>query len=293
MAIKDILTALRIRQWVKNAFIFVPLLFSGKILNTGNILLTFECFVYFCLLSSVVYIVNDFIDLKGDRLHPVKSRRPIAAGRISFLNALALCCLLLLAAFSGITNMHIKYLGLVSSLYLLLNIAYSIFLKHSVILDVMCIAFGFELRIWAGAVIVGIAPSVWLQVYTFLLALFLGFAKRREEVVFLRAAAAGHRKVLADYRLLLLDQFLAICSGVIILAYALYTLSGEVSRRPGGSHMIYTVPFVVYGIFRYLYLVYVRKKGGDPAEIVYTDKPMLVNLLLWVSSIFIILYLGK
>jgi 4-hydroxybenzoate polyprenyltransferase len=174
-----------------------------------------------------------------------------------------------------------------------MNILYSLSLKHKVILDVIAVALGFELRIWAGAVTINIVPSEWLQIFTFLLALFISFAKRREEILSLKKIASEHRRVLSSYRIIFIDQLIAICGGVIILAYALYTLSFEVIRKPKGNYMIYTVPFVVYGVFRYLYLMYMHKEGGDPTEIVISDKPLLINLLVWALSVFIILYLPQ
>jgi len=289
--IKDLIISLRPKQWIKNFFVFVPMIFSAKILSGYIILYGFFTFVFFCLLSSAIYLVNDVIDRKQDLLHPIKSKRPVAQGKISVGLALVISLFLVLFSFAGMFIFGNLALIITAIAYVILNLLYNLALKKVVILDVITVALGFELRVWAGSVIIGIQPSAWLQVFTFLLALFISFAKRREEILSLKKSAIKHRQVLSGYRLIFIDQLIAICGGIIILAYALYTLSVEIIRGAKGHLMIYTVPFVVYGVFRYLYLMYMHKEGGDPAEIVFSDKPLLFDLFLWLVSTCVILYL--
>lgn len=287
---KMIFISLRPKQWVKNLFVFAALLFSGNIFIQVKVLQSVLGFIYFCLISSAVYLMNDVIDRHKDKLHPLKSKRPIALGKISPSFALSVGIGLTLISLIGIAYMQNVYLLGIICAYFFLNVFYSTVLKNEVILDVISIALGFELRVWAGAVIIDIEPSVWLQVCTFLLALFIGFAKRREERFSLRAFASEHRGVLSRYRIGFLDQLIAICGGVIILAYSLYTLSPEILRRFNGKFMIYTVPFVVYGVFRYLYLMYMHRESGDPTEIITSDIPLIINLALWLFVIILIIY---
>ena len=288
--IKYLLISLRSKQWIKNLFVFVPLLFFGKLFDISYLLLASLSFIYFCFISSSVYLINDVVDKEKDKLHPIKSKRPIAQGKIAPQTAIGLSIFLIICSFLGIYSIKSNFLFGIFIAYIILNLFYSLVLKNTVILDVISVAMGFELRIWAGSVIIGIIPSAWLQIFTFLLALFISFAKRREEILSLKKVAIGHRGVLSEYRIILLDQFIAICGGIIILAYALYALSWGILKRPRGNLVIYTIPFVVYGIFRYMYLMYTHKKGGDPTEIVFTDKPLLINLFLWALSILVIMY---
>ena len=289
--IKYIFLSLRPKQWIKNFFIFMPLVFSASILDSYKFSLGALTFIYFCLISSAVYLINDVADKEKDKLHPVKSKRPIAAGKITPEIALGMSVLLIILSFSGIWLIKSRLLFIIAVAYILMNLLYNFILKNTVILDVISVAIGFELRVWAGSVIIGITPSTWLHVFTFLLALFISFAKRREEILSLKKIAVEHRGVLSHYRIIFIDQLIAICGGIIILAYALYTLSAEVLRGSRGHLMIYTVPFVVYGVFRYLYLMYIHKEGGDPTEIVFSDKPLLIDMFLWAAAIFIIIYL--
>jgi len=289
--IKYLLISLRPKQWIKNLFVFVPLLFFGKLCDMSYLLLVSLSFMYFCFISSAVYLINDVIDREKDKLHPIKSKRPIAHGKISPQIAIGLSIFLIIYSFLGIYLIKNNFLFGIAAAYIILNLFYNFVLKNTVILDVISVAIGFELRIWAGSVIIGITPSAWLQVFTFILALFISFAKRREEMLSLKKVAIGHRGALSGYRIIFLDQLIAICGGIIILAYALYALSWGILKSPRGDLVIYTIPFVVYGVFRYMYLMYIRKEGGDPAEIVFSDKPMLTDLLLWLLAIFLILYL--
>ena len=287
--IKAILISLRPKNWIKNGFLFIPLIFSGKLAYPGYLNLELLAVIAFSFCSSAIYLFNDIIDFEADKLHSKKSSRPIAKGQLSRTLAAIIGILLLVACllFSSFFN---KQLFIILLGYSVLNLAYSLYLKQLVIIDVMTIAFNFELRIWAGSVVIGVLPSVWLQMMTFLLAFFLAFAKRRHELSSLKQVASKHRFVLSKYRIALVDQFMTLCAGLTIIAYALYTVSSEATSRLGGKYLIYTFPFVVYGIFRYLYLVQVRKKGGDPVEVLLSDFPLLVNLIVWIATVFIILY---
>lgn len=281
--VKAILISLRPKQWIKNLFVFLPLLFSGGLFKAGAFIEVCASFILFSLASCSVYLLNDILDRKEDKAHPVKSKRPIARGRISVKLGLLLSLLFFLLAFAG-SLLAGKYLAVIIIAYIMLNIAYAIIIKRIPILDVIAIAIGFELRVWAGALVIGIRPSIWLESCAFLLALFLGFAKRRGEIVLLESGAEQHRRVLAGYRGLLLDEFIIIASGLTLLSYILYAISRD-------ARMAYTVPFVIYGILRYLYIIHNNKKSGDPTEILVSDKPLLVDLALWVISILLILYL--
>lgn len=285
----DILISLRPRQWTKNLFIFASLVFSGALREAAALKAGLACFVFFCLLSSAAYLLNDLFDRKEDLLHGRKARRPIAGGRVPpglalWVSAACACCGLAGLAWLGKSSL---FLGCA---YLAGNMLYSAWLKHVVIVDALCIALFFELRIWAGAALVPVIPSEWLQVCTFLFALFVSFAKRRDEVLSLKEAAAEHRRVLAQYTPVFIDHLIGLCAGASILAYALYTLSAEISPGRHGGLMIFTVPLVVYGIFRYLYLVYVRHRGGDPAEALFADRPLLTSLVLWVLAVIGVVY---
>lgn len=281
--VKSILISLRPKQWIKNLFVFLPLLFSGGLFKDAYLLGAGIAFILFILASCSAYLLNDVLDRREDKAHPVKSKRPIAQGRISVKLGLLLSLLFFLLAFAG-SLLAGKYLAVIIIAYVILNIAYTITIKHILILDVIAIAIGFELRVWAGALVIGIRPSIWLESCAFLLALFLGFAKRRGEIVFLESGAEQHRRVLAGYRSLLLDEFIIIVSGLTLLTYILYAISRD-------ACMVYTVPFVIYGILRYLYIIHNNKKSGDPTEILVSDKPLLIDLVLWFISILFILYL--
>jgi 4-hydroxybenzoate polyprenyltransferase len=277
---KNFIDLLRVRQWVKNLFMIAPLIFSA---HFGQIYLWQQCLlavIGFCFISSGMYIINDIADLKKDRLHTKKSQRPLAAGKVSviFAKKLAVIVLLLGCALSFWQGMTIFVLAIS---YILLHSLYNIWSKNVMVLDVFTVAFGFEIRIWAGAVAVGVMPSVWLQVCMFVLALFLGFAKRRCEIIYLESEASAHRSVFSYYTLSLLDQMIMISSTLSILIYGLYTVSSEVKGRIHGLTMFYSIAFVIFGIFRYLYLLYIKKIGDDPTEALLSDTPMIVNIMLW------------
>jgi 4-hydroxybenzoate polyprenyltransferase len=286
--LKTLIDFLRLRQWVKNLFIISPLIFSGRFNHLNlwiNCLLTV---VGFCLISSGMYIINDLFDLQEDRLHPKKSHRPLAAGKVSISTArISSTVLLILGGLLCLAQG--KDIFILALCYVLLHTLYNLRTKHLVILDVLTVAFGFQIRIWAGAAADNIVPSAWLQICMFMLALFLGFTKRRGEIVYLKDNAVSHRPVLSQYTEYFIDQMIVICSTLSIVLYGLYTVSAEVTERVHGYAMFYSIAFVVYGIFRYLFLLHVRKLEDDPGEVLLSDPPMIINIILWVMFIMAII----
>lgn len=288
--LKKIWISMRPVQWVKNILIFAGLIFSQNFFSPPLLLKSLFAFVLFCGISSSVYILNDILDLKNDKLHPIKSKRPLTSGELSIPSALIFS--LILGMISVILSFFLqRHFGLVLTIYFFLNLLYSRYLKHIVILDVMCVAAGFVLRAVAGALVIQVIISSWLVVCTILLALFLGFSKRRHELVLLEDNAVEHRKILAEYSPYFLDQMIAVVTASTVVAYAFYTLSPEVMEKLGTKYMNLTIPFVLYGIFRYLYLIHQKKEGGRPTRMLLTDKPILINIVLWLVSVFLILYL--
>lgn len=290
MLFKYILLSMRPEQWIKNFFVFTALLFSKNMFDLSKDFKSFAGFLIFCGITGCAYIVNDLIDLEKDKLHPVKSQRPLASGKLKTNTAIVIiffiCCAGLFLAFSmGL------FFGIIVLAYFLLNLGYSLYLKSIVIIDVVTIAAGFVLRVLGGAVIISVAASQWLILCTILLALFLGFSKRRHELVLLEDSATNHRKVLEHYSPYFLDQMIAVVTASTVICYALYAMSKDTIEKLGTSKLIYTIPFVLYGIFRYLYLVHQKEKGGSPTEIMFTDKPMIINICLWVVSSVVFIYI--
>lgn len=287
-----IIRLLRIKQWVKNAFIFFPLIFSGRLFIKDLIIDCGWAFLGFSLISSSLYILNDFLDMREDLLHPKKAKRPLAQQSfpkgIIFFSILFLELMGLLIC-KGVGEL-ILFIGVI---YILIHLIYNFLAKRIVIIDVLFIALGFHLRIWSGAFAAQTFPSVWLQLCVFLLALFLGFTKRRYEIATLKEKAHEHRKVLAHYTSYLLDQIIIICSTLAIVFYGLYTISTDIINRIGNNNMIYSLVFVIYGIFRYLYLVHVRKLGDDPSDVLFHDLPLLFNILLWILYVSLVIYLPR
>ncbi len=308
-----ILKTMRPRQWSKNLFILLPMMFTiGQYWHPLTatmwqfLELTAGAFIVFCLLSGVVYIINDLVDIEKDRAHPRKRTRPIASGRLDKRTAIVAAAVILvvaLAASAGLDTIaqSLPYpsgsavfpvpfaFTLVGVTYMLLQIAYSFYLKHIVIIDVFSIAAGFLMRTVAGAVVIQVPISPWLYVVTMLLALFLGFGKRRNELVVLEDGAANHRSILREYTPELLDQILSITSASTVIAYSFYTFSAE--NLPRNHAMMLTIPFAYYGIFRYLYLIHVKNEGGSPEEILMGDRPFLIAALAWGLTVVAILYL--
>ncbi len=275
---------LRPKQWVKNLFIFAALLFSKNIDKLPYVLIAAYAFLCFCTTSSTVYIFNDLLDIEKDRLHPRKRKRPLAAGVISKSEALILMAFMLPAtvAFSFMVNYRF---GIIIMIYLLNNVLYTLYVKHLVILDVMSIALGFILRVAGGALAIGVLISPWLLLCTFLLALFLGFSKRRNELLVLQGDAQSHRLILEHYSLEFIDSMLSIVTASTLISYSLYTFFASDDK-----YSMVTILFVLYGIFRYQYLIYNKKLGESPEEIVLTDRPLLINIVLWVLTSIVILY---
>jgi 4-hydroxybenzoate polyprenyltransferase len=284
-----VLRSMRPGQWVKNVLVFAPLVFALRVHDATAVLRAFGAFLLFSLASGAVYLVNDLLDRAKDREHPVKRRRPIASGELPPAAALVAAGLAAAGAL-GLSLLAGGRLALVLGAYLLINVAYSRRLKHVVILDVMTIAAGFVLRVLAGGIAIGVATSTWLLLCTSLLALFLGFGKRRHELVLLEVNAASHRPILSEYSPYFLDQMIAVVTTSTLVSYALYTMDPAVHQKLGTPYLPLTIPFVLYGIFRYLYLVHQREEGGDPTQVLLADRPLLVNVLLWVGTVFGILY---
>jgi len=288
MAIIEIFRSLRPQQWIKNFFIFAPLVFSQNVLNRPLLLKTFVAFAAFCLISSAHYIFNDLRDLEEDRRHPVKSKRPLASGRLKKGPAVAALFVIGAAGVAVAAALGLPFLLLAVG-YLVLQTAYSMWLKHVVILDVFVIAAGFLIRVVAGGLAIEVEISSWLLICTILLALFLAMGKRRYELVLLDKDAASHRPILREYNTYLLDQMISVVTASTLLAYCLYTISPETVAKFGTRNLIFTVPFVLYGIFRYLYLIHQKAEGGTPESLIIRDKPLLVDIFLWVLAAAMIL----
>lgn len=269
--------ALRPKQWTKNGALLAPLLFAKGIFERGLLLRALLAVGIFSLLASGVYVVNDWVDREKDRLHPEKRRRPIAAGHLSGFGAIALVALCWGVASAGAWWVSPRFAAVLAG-YLLLQVLYTWVLKQMVLLDIMAIALGFILRVVAGAVAIDVVVSNWLFLCTLLLALFLGFAKRRAELSSLEDNATAHRASLADYTVPLLDQMMSICAACCILAYGLYTVSAETVQHVGSDELKFTVPFVVYAIFRYLFLVHKRGAGGAPEKVLLGDGPFMIAI---------------
>ena len=280
---------MRPAQWTKNLFVFAALIFAQKFFSGPLFLKSVAAFLVFCLVSGAFYIFNDLQDREEDRAHPKKSRRPIARGEISPAQALAVSMLLaggsLVAAFFLNRPFFIAV-----AIYVLLQLGYSLKLKQVVILDIFVIAAGFVIRVVAGGLVIDVPISSWLLICTTLLALFLSMSKRRHELVLLEDKATNHRPILKEYSAYLLDQMIAVVTASTLIAYCLYTISPETVEKFGTEHLVWTSAFVLYGIFRYLYLVHQKGKGGSPEELVLQDKPLLLNIVLWIGAVILILY---
>jgi 4-hydroxybenzoate polyprenyltransferase len=287
--VKQILISMRPKQWTKNVIVFAALIFSQNLFHTQSFLRVLEAFILFTLISGSVYIFNDLIDIEKDRRHPKKSQRPLASGRLSPT------CAFVAFIMIGITGLVFSFLhnirfGTVVLSYLILQLAYSFSLKNIIILDVFSVAAGFVLRVLAGAVVIDVPVSTWLVVCTMLFALFLSFCKRRHELINLEGEAVNHRKSLKEYSAYLLDQMIAVVTASTLISYALYTMSEETVKKFGTTDLKYTIPFVLFGIFRYLYLIHQKDEGGNPESIILKDKPMILNVCAYVFAVAVILY---
>lgn len=288
--LRALLKTMRPRQWTKNLILFAAVVFDGQLslTNLDPLLRSTAGFIIFCLLSGVVYVINDLADVEGDRVHPTKRLRPIASGQLPAPVARASVALLLIFIFpvSWLLEPLFAWIALA---YLLLNLAYSQRLKHIPLLDVLSIAAGFVLRVAAGAALITVARfSPWLYVVTTLGALYIGFGKRRAEIALLAEGANAHRRVLGGYTLPLLDQYITIVSASTIIAYSLYTFSAP--NLPANHSMMLTIPFVLYGVFRYLYLIQAGEQTGSPEEVLLSDRPLQATILLWGIFVFLVIY---
>ena len=282
-------TSLRPDQWTKNLIVFAGLIFGQRLTETAAVEAAFWAFAVFCGLSSSMYVVNDLVDRNEDRRHPTKCRRPIAAGTLPAGWAIAGAALL------GGVSLAVGFwispaFGIVALVFVGVLTTYSQYLKHLVILDVLAISAGFVIRAVGGAVVVGVPISQWLLVCTMLLALFLGLSKRRHEIVLLGDVAPEHRRSLAHYSAQFLDQLISIVAAATIVSYAFYTVEPDTVEKFGTDQLTWTLPFPIYGIFRYLYLVHRHDGGGSPAEMLLRDRPLLVCVALWASAIVLIIY---
>lgn len=288
--IKYIFKEMRPRQWTKNVFVFAALVFDRQLTVLSSLERTAAAFAIFCLLSSSVYLINDVMDVEADRNHPIKKNRPIAAGNLPIPVALIIAGLLIIISLTASFFLS-KELAIIAVVYLLVNLAYSKWLKHFPLIDVMIIAFGFVLRVIAGVSVIEVERfSPWLYIVMSLLALYIGFGKRRAEMTVLtNESNSSHRKVLDGYSLTLIDQLLTIVSATTLIAYCLYTFSAP--NLPENHAMMLTIPFVMYGIFRYLFLIQIKNKGGEPEELLLKDRPLQVTIFLWGLSVLLIFYI--
>lgn len=282
---KGIIRLLRPKQWIKNSFVLAALLFAVKFYEVVSLTQALMAVISFCMISSTVYIFNDIVDLEEDKHHPKKKNRPIAAGIVSKIEGLLIMSLLLPLTLAIGLKLGFPFFGIIL-LYIINNILYTFYIKHIVILDVMSIAAGFLLRVIGGAFAINVTISPWILLCTLLLALFLGFSKRRHEITTLEKDANKHRKILDEYSLEFIDNMLSIVTATILMSYSLYTFEK-------GHSLMVTIPFVLYGIFRYQYLVYKKMEGGSPEETVVSDKPLLVDILMWILTSLLILYFTK
>ncbi len=273
---------LRIPHWIKNVFLFAAILFAGKFMDIRRLQDVLTGFFLFCLASSSAYIFNDVMDRKSDKEHPDKSRRPIAMGLIPVSQAIAFSGILSIVAVTGAFFLSKGFTYTLVG-YLALNLCYSLALKHVVIIDIFVIALGFVLRLIAGGYAADLPISAWAILCTIFLSLFLGFGKRRHEIIFLKKGPDTHRKVLAEYSVQFLDRMIGVVTACTVMSYTLYT----VETAP---HLIFTSIFVLYGIFRYLYLVYQKGEGGSPTNIVLTDLPLIIDVFFWALISGIIIY---
>jgi 4-hydroxybenzoate polyprenyltransferase len=285
----QLLLSLRPAQWTKNLLVFAGLLFGRRLFDGAALLDALAAFGVFCALSGVVYLVNDIADRESDRVHPLKMRRPIASGALPVNTAMGAAVVLGAGAMTAAYALGPAF-ALVAGGYLALQVLYSFPLKHIVIIDVLTLAIGFVLRAAGGAVAVHVEISHWLLVCTILLALFIALAKRRHEIVLLAGGASSHRRILGEYSPYLLDQMIGVVTASTLISYIFYTISPETQAKFGTAWLGLTIPYPLYGIFRYLYLVHQREGGGSPADLLLTDRPLLACVALWALTVAVIIY---
>ena len=285
----NLLLSLRPHQWTKNTFVLAALIFAEKLFDPPSVIAALKAFALFCLLSGTVYLINDLVDLERDRMHPVKRQRPLASGRLSPSLAKGASVVFFLAALGGSFALGTSF-GVIALTYFGLMCGYSFFLKNIVILDVLAVSFGFVLRAIAGAVAIDVAFSNWIVICTMLLALFLILNKRRHELTLLAGDAAEHRRILGEYSPYLLDQMIAVVTASTVVSYALYTQAPETVSKFGTDRLVWTLPFVLYGIFRYLYLVHQKDEGGSPSRVLLNDRPLVIDVALWTIAVIALIY---
>lgn len=284
-----IAASMRPRQWTKNLFVAAALLFAGRLFEREPALRTALAVLAFCVASGAVYLFNDLVDRTRDRSHPRKALRPVASGRLHPATAGVAAAALAVVALAGGAALGLSF-AMALAVYLAIQAAYCLLLRNVVILDAFALAAGFVARVVAGAVAIDVEISSWLLVCTTLIALFLALAKRRQELSSLAGDAARHRQVLAQYSEYLLDQMIAVAAAATLVAYALYTMADSTIAKFGSSNLIFTLPFVIYGLFRYLFLVHRRDEGGRPEQTLITDLPLLADVLLWALAAGVIVY---
>jgi len=281
---------IRVPQWIKNLFVFVPLLFSLNLFDKNYFLTTLSAFIVFSLASSLVYVVNDIVDIEADKKHPAKRNRPLASGAISIKNAFIIAVILCVIVFILLLNYNFEFISFVIG-FIVLNILYTFWFKHIVILDVFSIAAGFSIRVLAGAVVIAVPISSWLLLTTIFISLFLGVMKRHSELLLVsQDEVASSRKVLSQYSLNFADQMATVAAAGVIVCYALYTVSERTVSVFGTENLIYTTPFVVYGIFRYMYLEYISHKGDNTTKTVFTDTQMIITVVAYTVTTVLIIY---
>jgi 4-hydroxybenzoate polyprenyltransferase len=285
----SLVRSLRPSQWTKNLIVFAALLFARRLTDPSAVVLSVAAFAVFCALSGVVYLINDIVDRDADRQHPLKRSRPIASGAVPVSVAATTATILGVSALAAAFLLRFEF-GIVAAVYVALLALYSGPLKHVVIIDVLTIAIGFVLRAVAGAVVIDVEISNWLLIVTVLLALFLALSKRRHELVLLADGATSHRPILEEYSPYLLDQMISVVTASTLVSYAFYTVSPDTVQKFGTDKLGLTVPFPLYGIFRYLYLVHQKEGGGSPSDLLLNDRPLLACVALWAAAVVLVLY---
>ncbi len=288
--ILNYLKLVRVPQWIKNFFVFVPLLFSQHLFDVDYFSTTLFAFVVFCLASSLIYVINDIIDIEADKAHPTKKNRPLPSGLISKRSALIVAAVLTAVIVILLPQFNKEFIYFVT-VFVLLNLLYSFWFKHIVILDVFSIATGFSIRVLAGAVVISVPISSWLILTTMFISLFLGVMKRHSELILVAENEnAPSRKVLSQYSLNFADQMATVAAAGVIICYALYTVSERTVSAFGTENLIYTTPFVVYGIFRFMYLEYISNKGDNTTKIVFSDLQLILTVLIYAITTVLIIY---
>lgn len=286
---QNYLLLMRIPQWIKNLILFAGILFGKRITDKSAVITVILSFFLFSIIASCQYVINDYLDKEEDARHPEKKKRPIASGAIEGSIALAITLIILPLALVASYMLKPSFAFIVL-FYLLFNIVYSKYLKHLVILDVMSISIGFVLRAIAGAIVIDVAFSSWLLLCTFMLSLFWGFSKRRGELDLLEGNAGKHRKILNEYSTSFLDLMMSIVATMTLMSYVMYTISASTIQNLGTDKMIYTVPIVVYAIFRSLYIIYIKNMGHNPTKAILTDRSVLASGFLWLAVVFLVMY---